>query len=59
MPRWFYGALYRVDRACELNQHAVAGRLDDVPSVFLNLGIAKLAAMLFQFGKRALLVGAH
>src|SRR5262249_60058578 len=47
----FNGALHRVHRACELNQHAIAGRLDDVPSVFLYLGIAKLTAVLFEFNK--------
>src|SRR6478752_5334368 len=49
-------ALHRVYRACELHQHAVASRLDDVSSALLYLGIAKLAAMLFQLSKRALLV---
>ena len=55
----FYGAPHRVNRACKLNQHAVAGRLDDVSPVFLYLGIAELTAMLFQLGKCALLVSAH
>ena len=43
----FYGAPHRVHRACKFNQHAVAGRLNDVSPMFLYLGIAKLMAMRF------------
>jgi hypothetical protein len=53
------GAPHRVHRARKLNEHAVAGRLDNVSSMFLYLGIAQLTPMLFQSSKCALLVNAH
>jgi hypothetical protein len=52
-------ALNGVDRALELDQHAVAGRLDEPPAVRGDGGIDHFEAMRFQARKRARLVGFH
>ena len=49
----------RIDDACEFDQHAVAGGLDDAFPVFRNSGIDQLPTVRFQGRKSADLVGSH
>src|SRR5262249_51385641 len=55
----FHRATHSVDDARELDQHAVAGGLDDLAAVLLDLRVDQGAAVPLQSGKRALLVRAH
>ncbi len=48
-----------LDDARELDQEAVAGRLDDAAAVVGDCGIDQVAAMRFEPGERAFLVLAH
>jgi hypothetical protein len=48
-----------VDHARELDENAVPGRLHDPASVLGDRRIHKSPAVRFEFGKCALLVGAH
>ena len=48
-----------IDRAGELDQHAVAGGLDDATAVRGNPGIDKLLPKRLQLRKRALLIAPH
>jgi len=58
-PLDFDRAAHRVDDAGEFDQHAVAGGLDDAPSVLADFRIDQLAPVRLEAGERALLVGAH
>jgi len=53
------GTTHRIDDRGELDQHAVAGGLDDAAAMLLYLGIDQLTAMGFEAGKGALLIGRH
>ena len=44
LPLDFHRTARRIDCACELDQHAVAGRLDDAAAVAGDLGIDKRLA---------------
>jgi hypothetical protein len=55
----FHGALHGIHRTCELDQHAVAGRPDDVPTMFPDLSVEQLASVRIQLGQRAFLIDAH
>ena len=52
------GAVQRIDHAGELDQHAVAGGLDDAAAVLGDLRVDELAAQRLQPGERAVLVRA-
>ena len=53
------GAAYCVDDAGELNEKAVAGRLDDAPAMLRDFWVEDGAAMALQIGESAFLVNAH
>ena len=53
------GAGHRVDDAVELDQHAVAGRLDDAAAVLGDGGIDELEAMGLEARERPRLVDLH
>jgi hypothetical protein len=55
----FNGASYRVNHGCELDQHAVSGRLDDTASMFFDFRIDQCSPMLLQLSERAFLIHAH
>ena len=48
--------LYGTD---ELDQHAIACRLDDAPTMFLDLGIDEFAPMRLEVGEGAFLISPH
>jgi hypothetical protein len=50
---------HRVDDAGELDQHAVAGGLDDAAAVRGDLGVAQFGPDPFEGGERALLISSH
>src|SRR5262249_29248849 len=52
-------AAHRLDDAWELDQDAVAGRLDHATSVLCDLGIDQLATMGFELRKSSRLVHPH
>src|SRR5271170_6958975 len=52
-------AAHRVDDARKLDQHAVAGGLDDAPVVLGNFRIEELAAQRLEAFERAFLVRSH
>jgi hypothetical protein len=52
-------AAHRIDRACELDQHPVAGRLDDAPAMLGDFRVNKLSPACLQQGESALLIGTH
>ena len=56
---YFDRAAGRIDGAGELDQHAVAGRLDDAAVMRGNTGIDQGLPEYLQLGQRALLVTAH
>ena len=53
------GAAHRIDDAGELDQQAVAGRLDDAAAMLGDLRIDQLGAQRLEAAERALLVGSH
>src|SRR6266851_4310326 len=53
------GAAHGVNHAGELDQHAVAGGLDDAAVMLLDLGVDQRPAVRPQLRERALLVGSH
>src|SRR5215472_7940292 len=55
----FKGAAGSVHGACELNQYAIAGPLDDAAAIICDLRFQKLAPMNIEPQQRAFLVGAH
>jgi hypothetical protein len=52
-------AAHRVDDARELDQHAVAGGLDDAPAMLGDLGINQFAPVRLQPRKGPFLVRTH
>jgi hypothetical protein len=50
------GATHGIDGAGELDQHAVAGGLDDTAGILGDLAVQELAAVLLQTRERTLLV---
>src|SRR5262249_13248452 len=55
----FCGTTHGFDRACELDQRPVSGRLDDAAAMLVDFRINKSSAKLFQRGEGALLVLPH
>jgi hypothetical protein len=55
----FGGACDGVYDARKLNQHPIAGALDDTSLVLRDLRVEELLAMSIEGGKRRRLVGAH
>jgi len=53
------GAANRIHHARKLDQHAVAGGLDDATVVLSDLGVAELVAMRLQAFERSFLVNPH
>ena len=47
------------NEVCELDQHSIAGCLDDAPAVLGNLGFQQDVSQLLQQSHRALLVLTH
>jgi hypothetical protein len=54
-----HGATHRIDYRCELDQHPVAGRLDDAPLVLGYKRVDQFAPVALKSGKRPFLVGPH
>jgi hypothetical protein len=52
-------ASHGIDRACELDQHPVTGRLDDAPTMLGDFRIDKLPSARLQLGERAFFICAH
>ena len=52
------GAAHSIDGADKLDQHAIAGGIDDAASVLVDFGIDELAPVRLQPGERPLLVDA-
>ena len=52
-------AMNRIDNADELDQHAVASRLDDPPAILGDPRIDQLAAMQLQLRERSLFIDTH
>ncbi|HUL90270.1 MAG TPA: hypothetical protein VLU23_19070 [Pseudolabrys sp.] len=52
-------AAHRVDDTSMLDEHAVAGGLDDPAPVLSDLGINEFLAMRFELAQRAFLINAH
>jgi hypothetical protein len=50
---------HRIGDAGKFRQHAIAGVLDDAPSVFLDLWIDQFAGVPLQAFMRAFFIGAH
>ena len=59
LPLDFGGAGDRIHHARELDQHAVAGQLDDAPSMLGDLGVDEFAAVRLERRERRGLVDAH
>ena len=58
-PLHFDRAPHRINHARELDQHPVAGSLDDATMMFSDLGIDQFAAMPFEPFVRPFLIRAH
>ena len=50
---------HRIDCACEFDQHAVAGRLDDAASMRGDCGVNKRLSDNLEAGQRAFLISTH
>jgi hypothetical protein len=51
--------LHGIHRTCEFNQHSVASRPDDVPTMPPDLSVDQLTAVPIQLGQRAFLIDSH
>ncbi|OWK22794.1 hypothetical protein AJ87_45680 [Rhizobium yanglingense] len=53
------GAAHGLDHTRELDQHPIAGGLDNPPAVFVDLWVDQSTPMRLQLGERTFLVVAH